>query len=69
MSCKETIEYLDPLPDLNECADMNDRCNQNCTNTPGSYICSCFNGSRLLPDMETCDGEEATQHRTGAEAL
>lgn len=46
-----------PPLDIDECALMYDRCNQNCTNTPGSYTCSCYDGSRLDPDLETCQGK------------
>lgn len=35
---------------------MTNLCNQNCTNTYGSYICSCYDGFRLLANSQTCDG-------------
>ncbi|XP_016455653.1 wall-associated receptor kinase 2-like [Nicotiana tabacum] len=45
--CTEGYEgnpYLSPgCQDIDECADP-DTCEKNCTNTPGSYICSCPDG-------------------------
>ena len=34
-------------PDINECANGQDQCQQNCQNTVGSYTCSCRAGYRL----------------------
>ena len=34
-----------------------DGCNQTCTNTVGSYSCSCVTGYRLASDGHMCDGE------------
>ncbi len=51
------IPYLHSMLDIDECEVMTDLCNQNCTNTPGSYFCHCYNGYRLLPDNNTCDGK------------
>ena len=41
--------------DINECEGYND-CHQICTNTNGSYYCSCDTGFVLLADNRTCQG-------------
>ncbi|WOH15221.1 hypothetical protein DCAR_0934758 [Daucus carota subsp. sativus] len=49
--------YLpDGCQDIDECAlPKHDRkCEQNCTNTPGSYICSCNDGYSELSGMNGC---------------
>ena len=43
-------------PDINECAEATDGCGQICTNTVGSYHCSCTIGYRLDPDGHGCNG-------------
>ena len=42
--------------DINECLSSNGGCSQNCTNTNGSYICSCQTGYMLTVDNRTCNG-------------
>ena len=42
--------------DLNECAINNGNCGQVCTNTVGSYNCSCNGGYILNGDARTCAG-------------
>ena len=32
------------VADVDECAENSDGCNQTCTNTPGSFVCSCQAG-------------------------
>ena len=32
-------------------------CHHNCTNTLGSYQCSCYNGYKLEEDGKTCTGK------------
>ena len=32
-------------------------CNHNCTNTLGSYQCSCYSGYKLEEDGKTCTGK------------
>ena len=34
--------------DINECKQGSDRCDHNCTNTVGSYNCTCMDGYRLV---------------------
>ena len=42
--------------DIDECAESTDRCSQTCTNTQGSYTCSCVNGYTLQSDTISCKG-------------
>ena len=42
--------------DINECNEEIDDCAQNCTNTNGSYTCSCNTGYRLGSDGHSCFG-------------
>ena len=44
--------------DVDECATY-DRCSQICTNTPGSYECSCRSGYALDEDSQTCRVEDS----------
>ena len=41
--------------DINECEGYND-CHQICTNTEGSYYCSCDAGFELAADNRSCTG-------------
>ena len=52
----KTIELHFNCLDINECNLANNDCNQNadCTNTDGSYVCSCNTG--YYGDGKTCDG-------------
>ena len=43
--------------DIDECAEDRDNCAQTCTNTVGSYTCSCLTGYRLGSDERMCSGE------------
>ena len=44
-------------PDIDECAsDSSNPCNQICTNTDGSFECSCMSGFQLESDGFTCEG-------------
>ena len=40
--------------DIDECADSNGGCQHNCTNTIGSYHCSCAAGHDLNDDHHSC---------------
>ena len=45
--------------DDNECAmEDNGGCSQNCTNTLGSYRCSCYEGYSLNIDGVSCSGKQ-----------
>lgn len=43
--------------DIDECADGTSGCDQQCTNTEGSYRCSCRDGFYLGLDDHTCIGK------------
>ena len=56
----ETIEvpWLIILPtDKNECKLANGGCDHVCTNTDGSYDCSCKSGFQLKSNRRECEGE------------
>ena len=50
------------VKDNNECAVDNGGCDKNCTNTAGSFECSCPAGYNLLSDGKTCEGEHIDYH-------
>ena len=43
--------------DINECSEGTAGCAHICTNTIGSYVCSCDQGYRLESDGRTCNGK------------
>lgn len=43
--------------DINECEEINGRCEQTCNNTEGSFVCSCDEGFTLSTDGKTCVGK------------
>ena len=43
--------------DINECDTTNGRCEHSCTNTIGSFICSCDTGYQLDGNGLSCSGE------------
>lgn len=45
-----------PHADINEC-DRFSPCDQVCTNTDGSFVCSCNSGYQLENVTQTCEGE------------
>ena len=42
--------------DIDECAQGLAGCDYNCTNTNGSYYCTCLDGYALSSDNHTCTG-------------
>ena len=44
------------IVDIDECNENMGGCEQLCSNTPGSYVCSCRAGYRLASDDQTCNG-------------
>ena len=46
--------------DIDECEQGSDGCDHNCTNTVGSYYCTCMDGYELESDNHTCTGDECT---------
>ena len=55
------IIFTKPMPchsqDINECDTTNGRCEHSCTNTIGSFICSCDTGYQLDGNGLSCNGE------------
>ena len=45
------------LADIDECQDNNGGCSQDCSNTEGSYSCSCKEGYQLQSDNANCTGK------------
>ena len=50
------VKKLFAHADINECLNLEAYSSQVCTNSNGSYICSCNPGSILSVDMKTCAG-------------
>ena len=46
------------MSDINECQRLLDDCQQECTNTIGSFNCTCRDGFILQDDGRTCEGME-----------
>ena len=46
--------YVVNLVDIDEC--LSSPCDHSCTNTPGSFVCSCNDGHVLDDDGNTCNG-------------
>ena len=44
------------VPDVNECEDDDNVCNQICNNTEGGFDCLCHIGFELGNDGTTCSG-------------
>ena len=51
-----TIIYHILYVDVNECIEDVDGCAQICTDTLGSYTCSCRSGYQLASDDHQCNG-------------
>uniref|UniRef100_A0A1X7T6A2 Uncharacterized protein n=1 Tax=Amphimedon queenslandica TaxID=400682 RepID=A0A1X7T6A2_AMPQE len=52
--------------DINECQQGTSGCSHICTNTVGSYKCSCYSGYQLSNDSHTCiDIDECTEGLSG----
>ena len=54
MKVSPYFHYLD----INECKTNNGGCQHSCSNTVGSYSCTCNGGYELHSDEETCDGKK-----------
>uniref|UniRef100_A0A803VCW3 Fibrillin 3 n=1 Tax=Ficedula albicollis TaxID=59894 RepID=A0A803VCW3_FICAL len=44
-------------PDIDECTITNGGCDTHCSNSEGSYECSCSEGYALMPDKRSCAGQ------------
>ena len=56
-------------PDIDECTIMNGGCDTHCTNSEGSYECSCSEGYALMPDLRTCAGNRHQKSAPGLIAM
>jgi len=56
--------YSHFVTDIDECTDFNGDCEHNCTNTNGSYYCTCDEGYTLDKDGHNC-----TKHTNWCEHL
>ena len=54
------IDAMLIISDVDECSVLNGGCHQVCTNTQGSYYCSCNEGYQLEEDNSTCAGATLT---------
>ena len=52
--------------DVDECDQQLAPCDQLCSNTDGSFICSCNDGYYLGDDMLTCYGKPACTHNAAS---
>ena len=60
------IIYLD----INECDANTDGCEQGCTNTDGSFVCTCNSGFTLSDDGRTCvDNDECDDGMNNCQQL
>jgi hypothetical protein len=58
LCCNVPLAMISFVIDNNECrSNSSNACQHNCTNTAGSYSCSCNSGFRLNTDGRTCTGE------------
>ena len=57
-----------PCVDVDECAVENGQCEQNCTNTIGSYNCSCIEGFNLTSRFRCSDIDECAINTTLCDA-
>ena len=48
--------------DVNECDKQNGGCDHNCSNTEGSFECSCYIGYKLDDDRKSCLGTYHVHH-------
>jgi len=53
-----SLQWLmcDGLTDVDECEVRNGGCQQLCSNSAGSYACTCETGFVLGPDSKSCNG-------------
>ena len=52
----KSLTVLPCCTDIDECGLGTHQCAQNCSNTVGSYTCSCQTGYTLNADGQHCDG-------------
>ena len=52
--CTDICTYVCFHKDIDECTRGTSGCDHNCTNTDGSYYCTCMSGYELESDNHTC---------------
>ena len=57
------------FPDLDECSILNGGCQDKCTNTIGSYVCSCNGNRTLSEDGRSCTGFYFSRNYLGQTCL
>lgn len=55
--------------DINECEQVPKPCAHQCSNTPGSFKCTCPPGQHLLGDGKSCAGLERLPHYGSSSSL
>ena len=55
--CLKVHFYVHPSTDINECARGIDGCQHNCSNSIGSFFCSCNTGYALTSNGKSCTGK------------
>ena len=50
------LHVMSFIVDIDECQIDDGGCSQQCSNTVGSYNCSCISGYELTDDNHTCTG-------------
>ena len=50
------LNYIYSL-DINECKERYTGCHQGCKNTPGSYVCTCYDGFTRDESGKNCTGK------------
>ena len=56
MTHKNSRKRIHKHTDIDECAEETSQCSQECSNTIGSFICSCVDGYTLDIDGRKCNG-------------
>ena len=51
------VIYLHTILDINECLSGDHTCDHVCTNSPGSFVCTCNDNYELGDDRKTCFSE------------
>ena len=63
--CAVSYMYMYVLhSDRDECDENNGNCTQICTDTDGSFTCSCHPGYQLSKDRKNCKGKTTCLHQT-----
>ena len=52
------------VPDINECVENRDNCEQLCNNRAGAFTCSCRSGYQLDSDGRSCTGKHCVSLST-----